>query len=92
MVDNYAGNDLLYLNPEGNVPDAAIIKKGERRDHPFRERRVFDATSFSDSHHIRTQLQQTEEDRGEEEEEDGEDGQPEEEAMLDKKQLAETEG
>jgi tRNA pseudouridine38-40 synthase len=90
MVDNYAGTDLLYLNPEGIIPDAATIKKGERRENPFRERRVFDATSFSDNDHIKIKLQQAEEDRGEEE--DGEDGQGEEEAELDKKQLAETEG
>ncbi|KAF9454250.1 pseudouridine synthase [Macrolepiota fuliginosa MF-IS2] len=83
MVDNYAGNDLLYLNPEGTVPDAAVIKKGERREHPFRERRVFDATSFSESDNIKTKLQQAEE--GVVEEDD-------EEAELDKKQLADTEG
>ncbi|KXN92408.1 tRNA pseudouridine synthase 1 [Leucoagaricus sp. SymC.cos] len=45
MVDNYAGNDLLYLNPEGTIPEAAIIQKGERRENPFRERRIFDATN-----------------------------------------------
>lgn len=85
MVDNYAGNDLLYFNPEGTVPDAAVIKKGERREHPFRERRVFDATSFSENDGIKSKLRQAEEGAAEEEEED-------EEAKLDKKQLADTEG
>jgi len=84
MVDNYAGNDLLYLNPEGEIPEEAIIKKGERREHPFRERRVFDATSFSEGDNIKVKLQKAEEGVAEEEED--------EEAKLDKKQLAETEG
>ncbi|EKM81690.1 hypothetical protein AGABI1DRAFT_118781 [Agaricus bisporus var. burnettii JB137-S8] len=90
MVDNYAGNDLLYLNPEGIIPDVAIIKKGDKRENPFRERRVFDATSFSEGDHIKTKLQQAEDGRGEDE--DGEDGDSDREAKLDKKQLAETEG
>ncbi|KAF8887314.1 pseudouridine synthase [Infundibulicybe gibba] len=46
-VDAYSGNDLLYLNPKGIVPTVAIIKKGERRANPFREKRKFDATSFA---------------------------------------------
>lgn len=46
-VDAYAGNDLLYLNPKGTIPPAAIIKKGERRENPFKEKKRFDATSFS---------------------------------------------
>lgn len=90
MVDNYAGNDLLYLNPEGIIPDVAIIKKGDKRENPFRERRVFDATSFSEGDHIKIKLQQAEDGRGEDE--DGEDGDSDREAKLDKKQLAETEG
>lgn len=85
MVDNYAGNDLLYLNREGTVPDAAIIKKGERREHPFRERRVFDATSFSEDDNIKNKLQQAEEGDVEEDEE-------EEEVKLGKTRLADTEG
>ncbi|KAJ3573587.1 hypothetical protein NP233_g2338 [Leucocoprinus birnbaumii] len=86
MVDNYAGNDLLYLNPEGTVPEAAIIKRGEKREQPFRERRVFDATSFSETDNIKTKLQQAEEGVAEEEVEE------EEEAKLDKRRLADTEG
>jgi len=84
MVDNYAGNDLLFLNPEGTIPEEAIIKKGERREHPFRERRIFDATSFSEGENIKAKLQKAEEGVVEEEED--------EETKLDKKQLAETEG
>lgn len=45
-MDSYGGNDLLYLNAEGVVPEAAVIKQGEKREQPFRERRRFDSTSF----------------------------------------------
>jgi tRNA pseudouridine38-40 synthase len=38
---------LLYLNPKGTIHPAAVIKKGERRENPFKEKRRFDATSFS---------------------------------------------
>jgi tRNA pseudouridine38-40 synthase len=88
MVDNYAGNDLLYLNPEGKVRDAAIIIKGVRREKPFRERRIFDATSFSEGDNIKKKLHEAEEGVAAEEEEEEE----EEAAKLDKKQLADTEG
>lgn len=84
MVDNYAGNDLLFLNPEGTIPEESIIKKGERREHPFRERRIFDATSFSEGENIKDKLQKVEEGIAEESED--------EVTKLDKKQLAETEG
>ncbi|KAG6897809.1 hypothetical protein C0992_010613 [Termitomyces sp. T32_za158] len=46
-LDAYSGNDLLYLNPRGIIPPQAIIKKNERREDPFREKKRFDATSFS---------------------------------------------
>ncbi|PCH36214.1 tRNA pseudouridine synthase [Wolfiporia cocos MD-104 SS10] len=46
-IDSYSGNDLLYLNSKGIIPAAAVIKKGERRPNPFREKRRFDATSFT---------------------------------------------
>ena len=45
-TDNYAGNDLLYLNTEGIIPDAAVLKKGEKRSNPFREKKRFDSTHF----------------------------------------------
>ncbi|CAK5267249.1 unnamed protein product [Mycena citricolor] len=47
-VDDYAGNDLLYLNPKGVIPSAAVVR--DRRDRHrkggFKEKRLFDATSF----------------------------------------------
>lgn len=36
-VDSYGGDDLLYLNPEGVIPDVCVIKKGEKRSKPFQE-------------------------------------------------------
>ncbi|KAJ6456094.1 pseudouridine synthase [Mycena sanguinolenta] len=45
MVDAYDGSDLLYLNPKGTIPSAAVVKD-RHRDNAFKERRLFDATSF----------------------------------------------
>ena len=45
-VDAYAGPDLQYLNPEGRIPDVAIVRKGEKRLNPFKEKRQFDNTDF----------------------------------------------
>lgn len=45
-IDSYGGNDLLYLNPKAIIPDVAIIKKGERRNKPFKDHKRFDATGF----------------------------------------------
>ncbi|EIW58179.1 tRNA pseudouridine synthase [Trametes versicolor FP-101664 SS1] len=45
-IDSYAGHDLEYLNPKGIVPQSAVIKKGEFRNNPFREKKRYDATSF----------------------------------------------
>ena len=45
-VDAYAGHDLEYLNPKGIIPASAVIKRGEYRANPFREKKRFDATSF----------------------------------------------
>jgi len=45
MVDAYSGNDLLYLNPKGTIPPAAVIKDRHRKN-PFKEKKLFDATSF----------------------------------------------
>jgi len=47
-LDFYSGNDLLYLSPSGTIPDAAVIKRGVKREKPFKERKVFDSTSFPD--------------------------------------------
>jgi len=46
-VDSYGGNDLLYFNPRGTIPEAAVIKKDQRRENAFKERRLFNCTSFS---------------------------------------------
>ncbi|PIL24877.1 hypothetical protein GSI_12764 [Ganoderma sinense ZZ0214-1] len=45
-IDAYAGHDLEYLNPKGVIPASAVIKRGEYRNNPFREKKRFDATSF----------------------------------------------
>ncbi|KAF5383796.1 hypothetical protein D9615_003543 [Tricholomella constricta] len=76
-VDAYSGNDLLYLNPKGTIPPAAIIKKNERRDNPFREKKRFDATSFSVDEDEKAKSMADEDD---------------EEPPISKKDLADTEG
>ncbi|KAF8074960.1 pseudouridine synthase [Lyophyllum atratum] len=75
-VDAYGGNDLLYLNPKGTIPPAAVIKKKERRENPFKEKKRFDATSFL-----------AEDEKAKLMDEDDE-----EEAQISKKDLADTEG
>ncbi|TBU57653.1 tRNA pseudouridine synthase [Dichomitus squalens] len=45
-IDAYAGHDLEYLNAKGVIPASAVIKRGEYRHNPFREKKRFDATSF----------------------------------------------
>ncbi|KAL7280704.1 hypothetical protein ACG7TL_005644 [Trametes sanguinea] len=45
-IDAYAGHDLEYLNPKGIIPQSAVIKRGEFRNNPFREKKRYDATSF----------------------------------------------
>ena len=47
MFDRYSGNDLLYYNPFGSIPDEAVVLKGERRANAFKERKKFDATEYS---------------------------------------------
>lgn len=79
-VDAYAGNDLLYLNPRAVIPIAAVIKKGERRQRPFREKRRFDVTSFPAEGDSKAKTDEDDEDE------------EEEELLLDKRTLAETEG
>lgn len=82
-IDSYAGHDLEYLNPKGIVPQSAVIKKGEFRNNPFREKKRYDATSFPVGKSAAP-------DAAEEEEESSED----EEAYLplDKEGLADLEG
>ncbi|KAK2463585.1 hypothetical protein APHAL10511_004336 [Amanita phalloides] len=45
-VDAYSGRDLSYFNPEGIIPDAAVIQKGVKRENPFREKKKFNTTGF----------------------------------------------
>ena len=45
-IDAYTGQDLLYLNHRGNIPPASVVKKGERRANPFKERKQFNSTDF----------------------------------------------
>ncbi|EPQ56520.1 pseudouridine synthase [Gloeophyllum trabeum ATCC 11539] len=47
-IDSYAGGDLGYFNPKGVIPSTAVLKKGERRENPFREKKRFDATGKAD--------------------------------------------
>ena len=77
-VDTYSGDDLLYLNPRGIIPVAAVLKKSERRKNPFRERKRFDATDF---------LETSKTDADEREEDD-----EEQVTDIDKKKLVEMEG
>ena len=77
-VDTYPGDDLLYLNPRGIIPAAAVLKKSERRKNPFREKKRFDATDFPAT--SKTEADEQEED----EEEQG--------AIMDKAKLEDMEG
>ena len=36
----------MYYNPEGKIPDIAVVKKGEKRKNTFKDRKHFDATDF----------------------------------------------
>jgi tRNA pseudouridine38-40 synthase len=49
------------LNPKGIIPAAAVIKKGEKRDNPFKEKRRFDLTSFRDKQGTPTVVEDEEE-------------------------------
>ncbi len=77
-VDMYSGDDLLYLNPRGIIPAAAVLKKSERRKNPFREKKRFDATNFPE----------TTKNEADEQEEDEE----EQVTTIDKAKLVEMEG
>lgn len=78
-LDFYSGNDLLYLSPSGIIPDAAVIKKGMKRENPFKEKKVFDSTSFPDKNKV--------ESSDDNEVEDDDDDLP-----INKRDLAEMEG
>jgi tRNA pseudouridine38-40 synthase len=77
-TDAYSGDDLLYLNPKGVIPSAAVVNKSERRKNPFRERKRFDVADFSTTSKIEV-------DEAEEDEE-------EQDAVLDKAELVNMEG
>ncbi|KAL5531441.1 hypothetical protein ACEPAG_4318 [Sanghuangporus baumii] len=80
IFDRYNGNDLLYYNSQGIIPEEAVIKRGESRPNPFRERRRFDATDFApDAGASALAEEEAEEEETEEE-------------KLDKKELEEAEG
>ena len=64
------------MNPKGTIPPAAVIRKGERRVNPFREKKRFDATSFSADDNRAKSIDDEEED----------------ETHIDKKDLVDMEG
>ncbi|KDQ61391.1 hypothetical protein JAAARDRAFT_123132 [Jaapia argillacea MUCL 33604] len=76
-IDSYSGNDLLYLNPKGIIPPVAVLKRGEKRENPFREKKKFDVTGKLSESKIKVDLEDEEE---------------AEEETLDKAKLADTEG
>jgi tRNA pseudouridine38-40 synthase len=77
-TDAYSGDDLLYLNPKGVIPTAAVVKRSERRKNPFREKRRFDVTDFPENGKIEV----------DEAEEEGD----EQDVVMDKAELADMEG
>ncbi|EKM50013.1 uncharacterized protein PHACADRAFT_153289 [Phanerochaete carnosa HHB-10118-sp] len=68
-LDKYQGNDLLYLTSKGVLPDSAVIKRGERRSDPFREKKRFDATVFPEGRVSKIEIEEAEEADEDEEEE-----------------------
>lgn len=47
-IDSYIGDDFLYLNKTGEVPQASIHRHGSgSSDSGFRDKRIFDLTSFT---------------------------------------------
>ncbi|OJT07586.1 tRNA pseudouridine synthase 1 [Trametes pubescens] len=82
-IDAYAGHDLEYLNPKGIVPQSAVIKKGEHRNNPFREKKRYDATSFPTGKIAAAGAAEEEEESSEDEEAH---------LPLDKEELADLEG
>lgn len=62
-TDAYSGDDLLYLNPKGVIPAAAVVKKSEQRKNPFREKKRFDLTDFVPN--SKTEADEVEEDEEE---------------------------
>ena len=77
-IDAYSGDDLLYLNPKGVIPAAAVFKQSERRKNPFREKRRFDVTDLPESSKVEV-------DEADDEEE-------EQDVVMDKEKLVDMEG
>jgi tRNA pseudouridine38-40 synthase len=77
-IDAYSGDDLLYLNPKGIIPAAAVFKRSERRKKPFRERKRFDVTDLLEN--SKAEVDEVED----EEEEEG--------VIIDKAKLVDMEG
>ncbi|KAJ3745304.1 pseudouridine synthase [Lentinula detonsa] len=80
-IDSYQGKDFLYLNPKGIIPPEAVVTKGERRQNPFRERKVFNLTSFAEDDNEKVQAEEPTDEADEEAEE-----------SLTKKELEDAEG
>jgi tRNA pseudouridine38-40 synthase len=74
-------NATAQFFAQGTIPDSAVIKRGQRRVNPFREKRRFDLTGFTkpDGSMKEVNFQEEEVSEGEEE-------------KMDKKKLAEMEG
>ena len=85
-IDSYAGPDLTYFNPTGEIPDSAVRKLGESRNNPFREKRLFDSTDFTNA--SANALKDVDVDDAQLEGEDEEEGQ----GVVSKEKLAEMEG
>ncbi|KAJ4469598.1 pseudouridine synthase [Lentinula aciculospora] len=84
-IDSYKGNDFLYLNPKGTIPPEAILTKGERRQNPFRERKVFNLTSFAEEDNEKVREEEPPDEADEAEESMAEES-------MTKKELEEAEG
>jgi len=48
-IDAYTGQDLLYLNHKGKIPPESVVKRGERRANPFKEKKQFNSTDYTGS-------------------------------------------
>ncbi len=77
-TDAYSGDDLLYLNPKGIIPAAAVVKRSERRKNPFRERKRFDVTDSPENSKVEV--------------DEAEDEGNEQDVMMDKAKLVDMEG